>query len=289
MNEKKTLPDKCAVARDLMPLCVDGTASEASRRRVDKHVIDCPPCATVYQEMQTAIDLDVPDRQEAEQFDSAVKKVKHKHAWRKVRNVLLGVVLALVLCLGAAVGYYWYFVEEVPVPVELYEIRLTLREPQSDYTPVIIHAKNMPKAARLNVEVFPEGKTADNKTNWVMYIWAGTTRATNLDQGGYADYSYYAFDQRLYGENNYHEGDFVINGTLLEVNSVYQGAADAEQTLLFKRDMAGCELEWKPAGNEVLRSPAFVNAPKHYVPFVTVPPILTMVPQSTLTPMPIAN
>ena len=106
MSDKKQLPDKCAVTRDLMPLCIDGTASEASQRRVKKHVVDCPPCATVYQEMQTQIDLDTPDQQEAAQFDTAVKKVKHKHAWRKLRNVLLGVLLALVVCAGAGVTAY---------------------------------------------------------------------------------------------------------------------------------------------------------------------------------------
>ena len=96
MSDKKQLPDKCAVTRDLMPLCIDGTASEASQRKVDKHVADCDPCAVVYREMQTQIDLDTPDQQEAAQFDTAVKKVKHKHAWRKLRNVLLGIALALV-------------------------------------------------------------------------------------------------------------------------------------------------------------------------------------------------
>lgn len=298
---KKMLPDKCAVARDLMPLCVDGTASSASQRKVQKHVTDCPPCATVYQEMQTQIDLDVPDMQESQQFESAVKKVKHKHVWRKLRNVLLGVVLALMVCAGAAYGYYWYFVEEVPLPVDLYQVELKLRAPQSEATPVLISAKNLPKPAKVHVEVRYDGSVLNENNqlqpNWTMYIWATTTRSVDLETCGYSDNNYYAFDQHQEGENNYDEGDFVINGALYKIGAVYKGAADAEQTLLFKRDMQGYGMKWT-AANAVLRSVAsleVVGDAAIPMPFATVSPVPVMTrdpqqaqgqtAQSTLTPM----
>lgn len=290
MSDKKVLPDKCAVTRDLMPLCIDGTASEASQRRVNKHVADCQPCATVYQEMQTQIDLDVPVEQESEQFDTAVKKVKHKHAWRKLRNVLLGVVLALVMCAGLAYGYYWYFVEEVPLPIDLYQLELKMRSPQSAETPVLISTTNLPKPAKIHVEVRYDGSVLNTanqlQPNWVMYIWASATRSVDLDTCGYSDSNFYAFDQKLEGENIYDAGNFLINGALYEVFSVYKGAADGEQQLLFKRNMHGYGLKWSSPTDAVLRSVASLEiigeeTPMPFVtPEATVPPTLTQEPRS---------
>lgn len=296
-NDKQQLPDKCAVTRDLMPLCIDGTASEASQRRVKKHVVDCPPCATVYQEMQTQIDLDTPDQQEAAQFDTAVKKVKHKHAWRKLRNVLLGVLLALVVCAGAAYGYYWYFVEEVPVPVDMYEMRAVLRSPQSEETPVVIKTTNLPKPAELHVELHYDGTIINGDhsfaPSWVMYIWATTTRSVNLETCGYTDNNYYAFDQVLEGENNYDAGVFMINGAQYDVHTIYKGAADGENTLLFKRDMAGYDMKWSLENGTVLRNVASLDFVHHgkastaYVndPLSTITPVATHMPFATMEPV----
>lgn len=272
MSDKKTLPDKCAVARDLMPLCIDGTASDASQRRVNKHVGDCPPCAVVYQEMQTAIDLDVPDQQEAAQFETAVKKVKHKHAWRKLRNVLLGVVLALMVCAAGAYGYYWYFVEEVPLPVALYDMELSLRSPISELTPVFIRTKNMPQDAKLHVEVVAEGSSMDDnkqlQPNWVMYIWATTTRSVDLDTCSYTDYNYYAFDK---GDN---EGSLFILNESYQVDTIYKGAPSGEKTLLYRTGLSDYKLKYTAVRNLVLHGVASLRVQE------------PTVPQTYVTPMP---
>lgn len=233
MSDKKQLSDKCAVTRDLMPLCIDGTASEASQRRVDKHVAGCDPCAVVYREMQTQIDLDLPVEQETAQFETAVKKVKHKHIWRKVRNVLLGVVLALVVCAGLAYGYYWYFVEEVPLPIDLYEVELALQASDRAARPVIIQTKNMPKPAELHIQVEADGTVMDDnqrmRPNWIIYIWASTTRATNLDTCGYTDYNYYGFDQAAKIKNLW-----LVQTESIQADVIYKGAPEGEKTLLYK-------------------------------------------------------
>lgn len=282
MSDKKQLSDKCAVTRDLMPLCIDGTASEASQRRVKKHVVDCPPCATVFQEMQTQIDLDVPVEQETEQFDSAVKKVKHKHAWRKLRNVLLGIVMALVVCAGLAYGYYWYFVEEVPLSIDLYEMELVLRSPQRAQTPVLIKTDNMPKPATVHVEVRYDGSVMDVngmlKPNWVMYVWASTTRSVDLEKCGYEDRTYYAFDLTEA------EAVFAIDGALYRTDAIYNGAPDMEGRLLYKAGMEDYKLKWS-ARNNVLRSVAsleIIGGEKVSMPFVT--PVPTVSPVPTTTP-----
>lgn len=285
MNDKKQLPDKCAVTRDLMPLCIDGTASDASQRRVDKHVAGCDPCAVVYREMQTQIDLDVPVEQETQQFETAVKKVKHKHAWRKVRNVLLGIVLALVVCAGAAYGYYWYFVEEVPVPVESYKIALTLHASSGDNTPVIIKTEDMAQSAKVHIEVRQDGTVMDDNQqmhpNLTMYIWASVNRAADIDQRG-ANHNYYAFDQ-VKGQE---KGAWSIEGETYKVDTIYQGAPDAEQTLLYKTGFKD-DLKWT-ATDSVLHavdSLEVMDYGKPMMAFVTPAPTMAAVSSSTDKPV----
>lgn len=288
MSDKKQLPDKCAVTRDLMPLCIDGTASEASQRRVDKHVAGCDPCAVVYREMQTQIDLDVPVEQETQQFETAVKKVKHKHAWRKLRNVLLGIVMALVVCAGLAYGYYWYFVEEVPVPVESYKMELTLHASAGDNTPVIIKTEDMAQSAKVHIEVRQDGTVMDDdqqmRPNLTMYIWASTNRTADVDLRG-PKYNYYAFDQVAATE----KGVWNINGETYKVDTIYQGAPDAEQTLLYKTGFKD-NLKWT-ATDSVLHAVDSVEVMDYGKPFVTfVTPMPTFAPSSEgvvdLTPEP---
>lgn len=284
MSDKKKLNDKCAVARDLMPLCIDGTASEASQRKVDKHVAGCEPCATVYQEMQTQIELDVPDEAETEQFNTAVKKVKHKHAWRKLRNVLLGVLLALVVCAGAAYGYYWYFVEEVPLPVDYYKLALTLHTSSGENTPVIIKEEDVAKSAKVHIEVRQEGTVMDDdqqvRPNLTMYIWASTNRAANIDMRG-PKHNYYAFD-KVSGEE---KGLWRINGETYKVDTIYQGAPDGEQMILYKTDFKD-DLKWT-APETVLHavdSLQVVDGGKPFLAFATPVPTLTPTPWTEVLP-----
>ena len=49
------MKNECNVARDLMPLCIDGVASEESQQYVDKHVASCHDCELVYGEMKSAL------------------------------------------------------------------------------------------------------------------------------------------------------------------------------------------------------------------------------------------
>ena len=52
MSEQNKIP--CAVAQDLMPLVIDGAASEQSRQAVAQHVAACSACSQIYREMQSA-------------------------------------------------------------------------------------------------------------------------------------------------------------------------------------------------------------------------------------------
>ena len=49
------MKNECNVARDLMPLVIDGVASEESRKYVDEHVENCHACELIYGEMHAAL------------------------------------------------------------------------------------------------------------------------------------------------------------------------------------------------------------------------------------------
>lgn len=236
MGNKKQREDRCAVNRDLMPMCIDGTASEASQRKVRKHVNECEACATVYQEMQTSVDLNVPDEVEKQQFDTAVKRVRHQHTRRKVGMVLLGVALALAVCAAAAYGYYWYFIEEVPVDVTSYNMELVLRQSEGD-APVILRVSNMPRRARVNLRVQAEGQKlgADGQLqpNLKMYLWVSTTREF-IAKNGTCDMNYYSFDMV---DTNL----WAIFDETYEIKNIVQGAPGDAAKVLYSD---GDKLKW---------------------------------------------
>lgn len=236
MSSKKQQADKCAVVLDLMPLCIDGTASEASQRKVSKHVKECEACATVYQEMQTSVDLNVPDEAEQQQFDTAVKKVRHQHTRRKVGMVLLGVLMALAVCTGLAYGYYWYFEEEVPVDVTSYNMELVLRQSEGN-TPVILKVRNMPRQAKVNLQVQEEGQTmgADGQLqpNLKMYLWVSTTR-DKMAENDTRDMNYYAFDM-------IDASLWSVYDVVYEIKNILQGAPGGTTSILY---MDGDQLKW---------------------------------------------
>ena len=90
--------------QDLMPLCIDGAASEESRAAVEAHVAECAECAAVWREMQSEIpafhaEAEVPSDPETERYTAAAMRVRRRHRSR----ALLTVCAVLLL---AAAGWY---------------------------------------------------------------------------------------------------------------------------------------------------------------------------------------
>jgi predicted anti-sigma-YlaC factor YlaD len=49
------MKNECNVAKDLMPLVIDGVASEESKQYVNEHVAECTECAIAYGEMRVEL------------------------------------------------------------------------------------------------------------------------------------------------------------------------------------------------------------------------------------------
>ncbi len=96
------MKNNCNVARDLMPLVIDGVASEESKQYVDEHVAECTECAITYGEMRVELPLaKVNAEKERAEMERTAKKVRRRRFLRR----LLGVVLAVGLLVGAAFAW----------------------------------------------------------------------------------------------------------------------------------------------------------------------------------------
>ncbi len=57
---------KCDVVKDLLPLYIDGIASEASRQEVEEHLQECEECRAIYDQMKAPVgDMNItsPDKE----------------------------------------------------------------------------------------------------------------------------------------------------------------------------------------------------------------------------------
>lgn len=100
------MKDNCDVIRDLMPLCIDETASEKSRQMVGEHVLECKPCMEVYQEMRTEVNREMPDSDPSkEPFSRTVHKLRHQWQKRRIIAGIIGAVVAILLCLLGGYAY----------------------------------------------------------------------------------------------------------------------------------------------------------------------------------------
>lgn len=87
----------CDIIRDLMPLCIDGTASEKSRHMVGEHVLECQPCMEIYQEMRAEVPKGPVVSKDAAPFGDTVKKLRKKRNKRRVLGIIAGVMVGILL------------------------------------------------------------------------------------------------------------------------------------------------------------------------------------------------
>ena len=87
------MKNKCNVAKDLMPLVIDGVASEESQQYVDEHIAECTECALTYGAMRVELPRANQEKERAE-MERAAKAVKTKRR----KRVLWSIVICLVLC-----------------------------------------------------------------------------------------------------------------------------------------------------------------------------------------------
>lgn len=108
--------NNCEIARDLMPLSVDGVCSEGSQRFLDEHIAECKPCQDYFAGMKTSIlNIRMEPTQEAKSLKKSLRHMgkRFKALW----ITLIALVCAFVLLLTAAgvQQMLWRWIADVPL------------------------------------------------------------------------------------------------------------------------------------------------------------------------------
>ncbi len=124
------MKNDCNIVRDLMPLVIDGAASEESAQIVEEHVTACEPCATVYEELKGEIHAEALAKEQAE-FEKAAKQMQRRKRIRKLLTIGLPVLAAVLLLIGCGLLVNRMHDTLVPMTAEEYNVQL-FRIPDTD-------------------------------------------------------------------------------------------------------------------------------------------------------------
>ena len=93
---------ECNVIRDLMPLCAEGMASEASEKTMQAHLAECKDCAAEWESIKDGSapfpETEVPE--ETKQYAKTAKRVKHK----RIRLLAIAVLTTVAVLVGIFLG-----------------------------------------------------------------------------------------------------------------------------------------------------------------------------------------
>ena len=93
------------VIRDLMPLCIDGIASEKSQKAVDEHLAECPDCKKEWEQMKNNIQPceNIPLPEDTEKYKETAKRVRKHHRWMLLKVTCT--VIAVIFIGGIVVNF----------------------------------------------------------------------------------------------------------------------------------------------------------------------------------------
>ncbi len=118
-------PDRCEIARDLMPLSIDGVCSESSQRFLDDHLSECPPCKSLYTRMKSLPlpQLQPEPNQEAQALKRGLKYLgkRFKALWIALAALVCAFVVMMVAAGVNQIVWNW----KTDVPLDMYELRIT--------------------------------------------------------------------------------------------------------------------------------------------------------------------
>lgn len=114
----------CDVARDLMPLAIDGVCSEGSQRFLNEHTAECVPCQALYNRMKT---LSLPSVQPESNQEAQALKHGLKYLEKRFKALwisLAALACAFVLLLAAAGVQQTLRFYSAPAPLDMYTVSI---------------------------------------------------------------------------------------------------------------------------------------------------------------------
>lgn len=139
----------CSVIQDLLPLFVDETLSDDSRRLVEEHLESCGECQKLLEELSQ--EPQYFSREETKEREAG-EKAALKGIRRKIRKkrILSAVIAAILVFLGVQGANYAYYFWETYIPFE--ESGLEMRDGKLYATKTV--------TARLRTRISPDQKVA---------------------------------------------------------------------------------------------------------------------------------
>ena len=95
---------KCDVIRDLMPLCVDDAATEASKNIIVEHIAECKECENYYSKVINEISLDAEYSNESKGYIEIAKKIRRQKIVTRTIIVLI-IFITFEFLIIYATGY----------------------------------------------------------------------------------------------------------------------------------------------------------------------------------------
>lgn len=180
------MKNECNVAKDLMPLVIDGVASEESKQYVNEHVAECTECAIAYGEMRVELPLaKVNAEKERAEMERTAKKVRRRRFLRR----LLGVVLAVGLLVGAAFAWKtidYRLTEEYTRLMPLDEYMVTVAQTKAGNGIIAVNLKDDERRAA-TVKIDYNYQNVDGGTKKILEIRVLTTALPQYLEGDEAN------------------------------------------------------------------------------------------------------
>ena len=116
----------CDIARDLMPLSVDGVCSEGSQRFLDAHVAECVPCRSLLTRMKAGMpSVQVEPEPDAQALKKGLRYLgrRFKALWMTI--AALACAFVVLLAIGGVQQMRWNWTADLPLDLYTTTIRGT--------------------------------------------------------------------------------------------------------------------------------------------------------------------
>lgn len=119
----------CNIARDLMPLVIDGAASDDSYAFVREHIQHCVSCKDYFCGMKDAFNVTEKEQQWQEEekklLAAAAHSLKKRRRIRALKAVLIGAAAALIfIYCGVLLLSHLVYTPSVPLPADQIQVSL---------------------------------------------------------------------------------------------------------------------------------------------------------------------
>ncbi|MBQ8954999.1 MAG: zf-HC2 domain-containing protein [Clostridia bacterium] len=190
------MKNNCDMARDLMPLTIDGVASEASQTYVNEHLEECAECRAYLEGMKAALADDSQRvEKEREDFGRTAARLRLRRRLKKAMTALIVLVVAIGALYAGTYAHSAYNTAKIPLKSSEYSVTLS----QLEDGRVIVTAKTHGKSI---MDLFVDDMPLDSGGRYGL-VTLMSTRGSSVPRGEMEAYelpSAQGYDSIMYGD-----------------------------------------------------------------------------------------